>query len=101
MIKVNYAQTRAAARKLNSAASECGRMANKINQINATIPSYWEGASATSFSTELVEWIQETRAIQSELSALASDIVRIANEFEAAEARLAAEANSLGNGGFW
>ncbi len=101
MIKVNYEQTRAAARKLNSAASECSRMANKVNQINSIIPACWEGSAASTFSAELTEWVRETSAIQSELVSLASDIIRIAREFEDAEARLAAETNSLGGGGFW
>lgn len=98
MIRVNYAQTRAAAQKLREAASECSSMISNANRLNAAIPSYWEGASAQAFSSEIMQWIQETRSIQSELSSLASDIIRIANEFEAAEARLAAEANAFGYG---
>jgi len=98
MIRVDYGQTRAAARNLMEAASECSSMIKNANRINAAIPSCWEGASAQAFSSEILQWIQETRSIQSELSALARDIVRTANEFEAAEARLAAEANALGYG---
>lgn len=98
MIRVDYERSRAAARKLREAASECSSMISNAKSLSAAIPSCWEGTSAQAFSTEVLQWIQETRSIQSELSSLASDIVRIANEFEAAEARLAAEAIALDSG---
>ena len=98
MIRVDYERSRAAARKLREAASACSSMISNAKSLSAAIPSYWEGASAQAFSSEVLQWIQETRSIQSELSSLASDIVRIANEFEAAEARLAAEASAMDSG---
>lgn len=100
MIRLDYAQTRAAARKLNEAASECSDMLNRVSRLQTMLPAYWEGDSALAFSSEMARWVQETMSIRSELWALAGDITRIANDFEATDARLAAEANAfVGNAG--
>ena len=88
MIRVNYDSTRAAAQQLSSAAELCRQMTAAANQLNMRIPACWEGDSAQAFSAEISEWIRKNRAIEKELSLLASDIRRIADEFEAAEKRI-------------
>lgn len=92
MIKVNYSKTRSAAKRLNYAASTCNEMTAEARKLISAIPSCWRGESATAFSSELSDWIKENQAIQTELNDLASDIIRIANEFEETEKRIAAEA---------
>jgi len=95
MIRVNYEKTRAAARRLSSAATVCDNVTTSANRIKASVPSYWQGASATAFSEELSDWMRENKAIRSELTALSADIIRIARELEEAETRIAAEAAKL------
>lgn len=92
MIKVNYSKTRSAAKRLNYAANTCNEMTAEARKLISTIPTCWRGESATAFLSELFDWMRENRAIQTELNDLASDIIRIANEFEETEKRIAAEA---------
>ena len=96
MIRMDYTQTRVAARKLNDAASECSEMLNRVSRLQALLPACWEGDSALAFSSKMARWVQETMSIRSELWALAGDINRIVNDFEATEARLAAQASAFG-----
>lgn len=92
MIKVDYDNTRACARKLTGAADTCRQMNSSATKLIGEISSCWQGKSATAFASELTKWKKETESIQKELLSLSSKIVRIADEFEAAEERLAAEA---------
>ena len=92
MIKINYDKTHSAAKRLTYAANTCSKMTAKATTISSAIPNCWKGESATAFSSEISEWIKETKAIQAELNELAADINRIANEFEEAEKRIAMEA---------
>ena len=108
MIKINYSKTRSAAKRLNYAVNTCNEMTTEARKLISTIPTCWKGESATAFSSELSDWVRENRSIQAELDDLASDIIRIANEFEVTEKRIAAEAakvaasggnNAFGNSG--
>ena len=100
MIKVNYSKTRSVTNRLNYAANTCNEMTAEARKLISTIPTCWLGESATAFSSELSDWIREDRAIQTELNDLASDIIRIANEFEETEKRIAAEvARAAASGG--
>lgn len=98
MIKLDYAKTRACARKLSGAADTCRQISGSAEKlINNTVAS-WQGASATAFQAEVARWKKETLAIQKELESLSARIIRVANEFEEAEARVAAAADALGDG---
>lgn len=92
MIRVDYDKTRACAKKLSGAADTCRQMNSNATKLISEISACWQGKSATAFAAELAQWKKETAAIQKELQSLSSKITRIANEFEAAEAKLAAEA---------
>ena len=98
MIKMDYAKTRACARKLSGAADTCRQMSGGAEKLINDTPACWQGASATAFQAELARWKKETLAIQKELESLCAQIIRVANDFEEAEARVAAEAQALGGG---
>lgn len=98
MIKIDYAKTRACARKLAGAADTCRQMGNSAAKLINDTPACWQGASAAAFQAELTRWKKETIAIQKELEILSEQIVRVANDFEETEARVAAEAKAPGGG---
>lgn len=103
MIKVNYSKTRSAAKKISYATENCKTMTEKTKNISSSISTFWKGASADAFSSELSEWIRENNAIQNELRGLSADITRIADEFEKTEERIATEASQVvcgGNGAY-
>ena len=90
MIRMDYDKTRACAKKLSGAADTCRQMNSSVTKLSSEIPACWQGASATAFSAELTRWKKETAALQKEIQSLSAQITNIANDFEEAEARLAA-----------
>lgn len=98
MIKIDYDQTRACAHRLSGAADTCRQMNINVTKVINTRSLYWQGKAAVAFSAELSQWKKETASIQREMESLSAEIIRIANEFEEAEARVAAEAGAFGGG---
>lgn len=98
MIRIDYVKTRACAGRLSDAADACHQMGGSAAKLINDVPACWQGDSAAAFQEEFTRWKQETLALQRELEVLAARIVRVANEFEEAEARVAAEAKALDDG---
>lgn len=100
-IRVNYANARAQARKLQKVSSDCDEVVRNLKRALQEVNDCWEGQAADAFCLVLQQRINEVRTIGDEAERLAAQIRRVADEFEAAERRIkaAAEAGSGGGGG--
>lgn len=90
-IRVDYVNARTQAKKLQSAASECEDVVRNLRSLMDRTSSCWEGAAADAFLLALQKRIQEVQKIRDRASGLASQIRRVADEFEEAERRIDAE----------
>ena len=100
MIRVDYGNARQQARKLQTAADNCGEVIRKLQTAVRQLPDSWEGASAEAFLEASRQQIAEIRATQERLEAVAAHIRRVADELERKEKELAAAMEAgAGDGG--
>ena len=91
-IRVDYVNARTQAKKLQSAASECEDVVRNLRSLMNRTSACWEGAAADAFLLALQKRIQEVQKIHDRANGLASQIRRVADEFEETERRIKAEA---------
>ena len=90
-IRIDIENARSCANKLRTVAEECMQTGRTVQSAYSEIPGYWQGQSADAFSQELQGWISENQLVQGEIEALSDMLLRLAQEFEAAEERIKAE----------
>lgn len=98
MIRVDYSNARAQAKKLDSAAAECETAIQRLRAVSNKVPPCWEGGAASAFLAATQKRIQEIQKIRDRAKEMAVLIRRVADEFEEAERRmkeaLAAQSNN-------
>lgn len=102
LIKVNYDKAYQQARRLQEAVQESESACKYIDSILRQAPAQWRGESEKQFELELRQWKKEQLSIQKEMESLAKTIRMVADEFKAAEERIAAQTGgktSAGHGG--
>lgn len=90
IIRVDYANARNQARKLQRASEDCETIIKQFDQLVAQVPNCWEGVSADAFIVALKRQMMELRVLKEEYSSLGSHIRRVADELEAKERELKA-----------
>lgn len=88
MIRVDYSNARAQAKKLDSAVAECETTIQRLNTVLTKVPACWEGDSASVFLVATQKRIQEVNKIRDRAEQIAALIRRVADEFEEAERRM-------------
>lgn len=90
-IRVDYANARAQAKKLQAAADDCDQVVRQLKGTLSHIPSEWDGAAADAFSTGVQKRISEISSLAANTRSLAAQIRRVADELEETERRLKAQ----------
>lgn len=90
-IRVDYANARAQAKKLQAVASDCDDVVRQLNNAINSVPNCWDGESADAFVLSVQARIKEVRKIGSNAASVAAQIRRVADELEEAERRVQAE----------
>ena len=98
-IRVNYANARAQARKLQKVSSDCDDIVQNLRKALQEVAACWEGQAADAFCLLLQQRINEVQSIGNTAEQLARQIRRVADEFEAAERRIKSESNANFGGG--
>jgi len=93
-IKINYDNARANAKKLQSAASDCAACEKSAENSAGGVGAYWNGTASDAFVQLLKGWIKTNKTIEQDMNTLAAQIIKIANEMEAAEKKIAAAAGA-------
>lgn len=95
-IYVNYANARAQARNLQSAASECAEVARNLRMALEQSSYAWEGEAADAFRSAVRRRLQETQQMEDTARALAQQILRVVEDLEEAERRVKNQIGSTG-----
>ena len=90
-IRVDYANARAQAKKLQAVASDCDDVVRQLNNAISNVPNCWDGESADAFVLSVQARIKEVRQIGSNAASVATQICRVADELEETERRIQAE----------
>ena len=91
-IYLDYNATRANARKMQQSADSCRDVSGGMKKLQGEIPGYWNGEASDMFVSSIAKWNAEMDKVTQEINAISAKIIRIANEFEAAEERIRAAA---------
>ena len=87
VISINHPQVMAEVNRLRTIASELNTLHTNAQNALRNIGGFWQGAAANEFSVANERWRAELRAIEREITDLASLIQRIADELREAERR--------------
>lgn len=88
MIRVDYSNARAQAKKLDSAVAECETVIRNLNTVVSKLPSCWEGGAANAFLSVTQKRVREIKEIRDRAEQMAALIRRVADEFEEAEQKM-------------
>lgn len=91
MIRVDYSNARAQAKKLDSAVAECETVIRNLNTVVSKLPSCWEGGAANAFLSVTQKRVREIKEIRDRAEKMAALIRRVADEFEEAERKMKEE----------
>jgi len=87
VISVDHAQVMIEVNRLRSVASELNTLHTNAQAALRNMNGFWEGAAANEFAVANERWRAEIRAIENEITELATLIQRIADEIRDAERR--------------
>lgn len=88
MIRVDYANARAQAKKLQAAADDCDQVVRQLEGTLSHIPGEWDGAAASAFSAGVQKRLSEISGLADNIRSMAVHIRRVADELEETERRL-------------
>jgi WXG100 family type VII secretion target len=93
-IYIDYSTTRANAKKLQQSASSFEDVSGNLENLQSEIPYYWNGDASDTFISAMSKWCSDTDKLAQDINAISTKIIRIADEFEAAEERIKAAAEA-------
>lgn len=104
LIRVDYENARAQARRLEQSGQQCSQIARELLALQRQLAGVWTGEAADAYDQVIAQRLREIRKIQDEASRIAWTIRNVADELEAAEERAKAamaaqETPSFGGGG--
>ena len=88
MIRVDYDNAQAQAKKLDSTIADCEIAIQRLKMVIAKIPPCWEGDAASIFLIAMQKRIQEIQRIRDRAEQMAILIRRVADDFEESERRM-------------
>ncbi len=88
-IQLDYLNAIAQAKKLETAADRCGEALKIIQNQAGSSEQFWQGNSGKAMRAKMTETASQLSAAQSELSAVAAAIRRVAEELKEADTGLA------------
>ena len=74
MIRVDYANARAQAKKLQAAADDCDQVVRQLKGTLSHIPGEWDGAAASAFSAGVQKRISEISGLADNIRSMAVHI---------------------------
>lgn len=85
MVKIDYDQALAQAKKLDQAAAKCGQAIKTLKTSKNNLSSFWKGKAYTAMDGKLNAQISSLTSTQAKLTAAANDIRTVVRDMQATD----------------